>query len=229
MAHRVKGAEVDPILERNIVEEAYGKLRKWETIGGRKNLRKNASLWEFVISWKGKKPGREAIKEGLRLLLEIRKKTKVMVGVDKPRVEVGGIITGRNYYMFLHEGEANTHLHILVVPRDIYGKKVNLKPALYREIVKGFLPKEDYERMVKAKRKLGAYPLWAIRKIEERRGKEFAREFVKLCRQRGITQKEFVGIVQEGEEEEVYKNLKEVKEKLEKVKRRKKRKGPGLG
>ncbi len=232
--HRLKGVEIPSgvgIKElRNILGE---KLRKWETLEGKKNLRKNASLWEFVISYKGKKDKREVLRDVEKFLKILKAKTGVDLDIEtKPFFGNKTIYLNRNWLGFLHDKGENTHIHILVIPRQSNGKKVNLKPGIYKEVLKEFLPFSDWLRIQNTKRKIGAYPLWVIRELEKRHGKEWTKKFITKCRKLRISAPKLEFVVNRKKEKELEEELNRLLEILEgkkQVKGMEKRQSAGRG
>ena len=212
LRHRLKGIEN---LEKE-VEGLYAKLRRIETDEGKRNLRKNASLVEFVLAFDRSLNDEELDKEIERFFSTVENITKIPV-------------KWRSAY-FVHEKGGRTHVHILIVPRRWDGKKVNISPGIYKRIVEEYAP--HMLPVIKSKR-IGVYPLQLIRELERRHGREWAKEFVHLCRKHDVKKSQFKAVVVAGKELELYEELK----RLEKVVRearevfeqeRRMRRGPRL-
>ena len=173
------------------VENLYAKLRKIETEEGKRNLRKNASLVEFVLAF-DRSLDDEKLEEELKRFFSTVE-------------EITGIpVRWRSVY-FVHEKGGRTHMHILIVPRRWDGKKVNISPGIYKRIVEEYAP--HMLPVIKSKR-VGVYPLQLIRELERRHGKKWAKEFVHLCRKHEVKKSQFKAVVVAGKEEELYEELK---------------------
>ena len=193
LAHRVKDAKVYHFsiegkkIDLNNESEVYVgdiskkvlKAKKWlsaiETMYFERNLRKNASVVEFVISFS---TSNVDVEKELKRFLEVLKSQGIIWG--------GGVV-------FVHRKNNRVHLHILgsffyreVIKgkegkKELKMKKFNLKPGVFKEILKEYLPPKDYEYMLSKvrKRKIGAYPLNVVQK------------FKKILKSAGIKQEEY--------------------------------------
>ena len=222
LEHRLKGIEKPPNVEIKELRDIFSeKLRKWETLEGKKNLRKNASLLEFVISYKGKVEKEKVLKDLERFLRILREKTDIDLEIEaKTFFGNETIYLNRNWIGFLHDKGENTHIHILVIPRQSNGKKVNLKPGIYKEVLKEFLPISDWLKIKNTKRKIGAYPLWVIRELEKRHGKEWTKEFISKCRKLRIPSPKLEFVVNRKREKELEEELNRLMRILEEEKRK---------
>lgn len=210
LRHRLKGLTDD--LERK-VEELYARLRKIETDEGRRNLRRNASLVEFVIAFDRRLEGGEIDGELKRFFSAVE--------------EVAKIPAREKSVYFVHEKWGRTHVHVLVVPRRADGKKVNISPGVYKQIVRKYAP---HMLPVVMGKRVGVYPLQFIRELEKRHGTEWTKEFVRLCRRHDVKKSQFKAVVVAGKEKELFEELKKlevvVREAIEQEKRI--RRGPSL-
>lgn len=223
LEHRLKSVEKPTDIEIKDLRDIFSeKLRKWETLGGKKNLRKNASLLEFVISYKGKEDREKVLTDLEKFLRILKEKTGIDLGIEaKTFLGNETIYLNRNWIGFLHDKGENTHIHILVIPRQANGKKVNLKPGIYKEVLKEFLPFSDWLRIKTAKKKIGAYPLWVIRELEKRHGKEWTKSFIAKCRNLRIPVPKLEFVVNRKREKELEEELNRLLIVLEEEKRQK--------
>jgi hypothetical protein len=210
LRHRSKGLG-DP---DKVVELVKSHLRSWETLFGKKNLRKNASLVEFVISYETDKAEWEMIDDLERFLRIVSDITGIEVG-DLKEIQPG-LFLGKNLAVFFHKKNERSHMHVLIVPRRSDGKKVNLKPAMFRQILEKFLPREVLEKVKRTGKRIGAYPLWVYRELERRHGEEWAKRFLKKCRQFRIPTPRLVFVVNRRREKELEEELKRLEEILKK-------------
>jgi len=194
-------------------EKLLSEFRKIETQNGRKNLRKDASFFEIVISYEESKD-EEAIKEDIRELLFLLEE---YFGVDFNQFK---------YTYFIHHKKGRTHVHFLFTARNKEGKKIKPKPSQFARLKEEFLENlypEDYKNYQKIKgKRIGVYPLWAIRRLENlvKNSLEVS-EFVKLCRGISIPKARFVGLVMEIKTKEDFEDvLIQLREKLEEKKLR---------
>lgn len=193
LKHRLKGIYSENEIDSKI-QILYEYLRKGETLRGLKNLRKNASLVEFILAFDRPLSNEEKINEFYKFLQIFSKIT----GVNPFIKNKDGSISINPYKVayFFHSKNGKDHIHILIVPRKGDGKKVNISPKMFQNILQLYLPPEIYHNMLskvkKRKKKLGAYPLWVIRKLETlTQDTKFVKEIVQTCRNFGITKTEF--------------------------------------
>jgi len=209
LRHRLKGGNEESI------EKLYTKLRQIETENGKRNLRKNASLVEFVLAFEDRL-SEEDLKEEIKSFFST---------VEK----ITDIPTSWRSVYFVHEKNGRTHVHILIVPRRWNGKKVNISPGIYKQIVQEYAP---HMLGVIFSKRIGVYPLQLIRELERRHGKEWAKEFVKLCRKHEVKKSHFKAVVMAHKERELYEELKRLDSLVyrakEEVGERRKRRELGL-
>jgi len=99
----------------------------------------------------------------------------------------------RPYYIaFIHKNNNNSermyHLHIIFsLKKPDLKTKVRWKKRTYFELVKKLASKSPRISVPHKGRNIGAYPLWIVRKLEEKYGRETAKEITKLARKKGYT------------------------------------------
>ena len=193
LKHRLKGV-VPPEQFNSKIQSIYENLRIGETLGGLKNLRKNASLVEFVLAFDRPLSEEEKFRELAKFLQSFFKTTGVNPFLKTKDGKT--TINPHKVAFFFHSKNGKDHIHILIVPRKDDGKKVNISPGMFRELLQLYLPPEVYHNMLskvkKRKKKLGAYPLWVIRKLETlTQDPKFVKELVQTCRNFGVSKTEF--------------------------------------
>jgi len=196
LAHRFGESEVEPL---------YSVLREAETLGGQKNLRKNASLVELVVAYSEEESRRLSTPEALekekgRLLSQLSE----TLGFSPTSV------------VALHQTDGRYHFHILFVPRNSEGKKVDWSYKLHSQYLQRVLPSQDLSRLKSKSKKLGAYPLWTIRELESIYGRKETKKLIRLARRKGLNTQELLS-----SHENLFKELQEKKTKrLKRSKRR---------
>ena len=201
-----------PSCGKEKIEKILTEFRKIETQNGRKNLRKDASFYEIVISYEEYK-NKEEIKEDLGYLLRLLEE-HFQLDLNQTR-----------FIYFLHHKKGHSHIHFLFTGRTKEGKKIKPKPGQFKKLKEDFLKylyPEDWKRYKKIQNKrIGVYPLWAIRKLENLVEDSLeVSKFVKICRELSIPKARFVGLAMEIKTKEDFERFKtQLKEKLEKKQR----------
>lgn len=208
LRHRVKGSSDKVKEERSKIKK---RILEFELKGNNK-LRKNASIFEFVISLEGKYKDDKDYLEKIgnyfisTLLDELQKNVEDEKDIIQFIVEP-----------LFHFDKDNSHVHILFsakkwnLDKDKY-KKIDIKPCQIINAIEKTLIEFDYEsykRLSTKNKNIGAYDLGIIREIERKIGVENAKKLVKIARELDIDKREFKRLFKEYEDNlfELYETL----------------------
>jgi len=209
LRHRMPGSSDEVKEERSRVKR---KIIEFETRGNNK-LRKNASIFEFVISLDGKyKDDKEYLEKVASYFIS------TLLDELQSNVDEREIIQFITETMF-HFDKDNSHVHILFsakkwnLDKDKY-KKIDIKPYQIVNAVEKTLIEFDYEsykRLLTKDKNIGAYDLGIIREIERRIGIENTKELIKIARELNIDKREFKRLFKEYEDNlfELYETLRD--------------------
>jgi len=156
-----------------------------ESSGHTRKIRKNAVVQELIIAYSKDDFGNSDISDILEL---IRSDIKSFFLSFKEKF---GFIPFSCY--FIHENDGKYHVHILFSLKepDLL-KKVRWKKRTYFDLIKRMSAISPRISVPHKGKNIGAYPLWLIRKLEARYGRETAKKLVKVARERGYPAKELI-------------------------------------
>ena len=170
----IKYSDDDSKAIKEIIEYA-------ESSGYKKKIRKNAVVQELLISY-SKDDLPEDDEKALKL---INKDISIFLDAFKLKFNFTPVTIS-----FIHKTkDTNTyHVHIIFSLMDIEnGKKARWKKRTYFDLIKKMSEYSDRIKNPNENRKnknVGAYPLWLIRKLEDIYSREFAKEIIKIARER---------------------------------------------
>jgi len=161
-------------------------IRYVESGGYTQKIRKNAVIQEVVIAYSPE--DFTNLKESEVKYL-IKKDVEIFLKFFKEKFGF------KPYYMyFIHKNDSNMyHIHLLFsLKKPNLKTKIRWKKRTYFELLKKLASESPRVSAPHKGKNIGAYPLWIVRKLEEKYGREITKEIVKLARKEGYTTKALI-------------------------------------
>ena len=154
-----------------------------ESSGFAKKIRKNAVVQELIIAY-----SKDDFTKDSDILRLIKSDIKSFFLSFKEKF---GFYPFSCY--FIHKSENMYHVHILFsLKQPDLNKKIRWKKRTYFDLIKKMSDKSPRISLPHKGKNIGAYPLWFIRKLEEKYGREIAKKIVKIAREKGYTTRELI-------------------------------------
>jgi len=159
--------------------DGYTEIFKYvESAQYKKKVRKNSVIQEIVIAYS--KEDFNNLSES-EIVEKITDDIHIFTDVFEEKFGFRPFITA-----FVHKNNIGMyHIHILfslMNPETL--KKARWKKRTYFDLIKKMSERSPRIKNTGRTKGIGAYPLWLIRKLEDRYGREIAKEIVKIAREK---------------------------------------------